>query len=192
MDFDYKVLMHDSEAQVYDGVINYFTEQKQTYHNNIKSKRSSDDDSNIEYIKKDIREKMRQTGFDDIEIADILVKYSYSIANDKYKKLLWIVYGDVILENIKFNLKDSDPYCLRCGKRFKKRSNHHKFCDDCANLKIYKVRKVICQDCGKEFEVPLNVRRKKRCDECQAEKNREREREKKRRQRMPVPSFNEF
>lgn len=192
MDFDYKILMRDPHAQIYEGVVACFIKEKQTYHNDVRQKRGPDDDSNIEYLTSRIRIKMRKTGFDDDEISDILVEYSYGVADDRYKKLLWLVYGDIILENIKNNLGDIDPYCMKCGKRFKKRSNHHKFCDDCANQNIYKVRKVICQDCGKEFEVPLSFRSTKRCEECQAEKNREREREKKRRQRMSVPTFNDF
>lgn len=173
MDFDYKILMRDPHAQIYEGVVAYFIEEKQTYHNDVRQKRGPDDDSNIEYLRNKIRIKMRKTGFDDDEISDILVEYSYGVADDRYKKLLWLVYGDIILENIKNNLGDIDPYCMKCGKRFKKRSNHHKFCDDCANQNIYKVRKVICQDCGKEFEVPLTSRRTKRCEECQKAHRRE-------------------
>ena len=189
MDFNYENLMHDPDIKIYDGVVELFVKLKQKYHRDIRNKSRDDDDTNITYIGTKIRHKMSETGFDDVEITDMLVSHSYGVADDKYKKLLWLVYGDIILENIKCNLSEADTYCLRCGKRFKKRSNHHKFCDECANKHIYKVRKLICVDCGKEFEVPLSVRRKTRCDECQRVKKREYEREKKRRQRSSVPTF---
>lgn len=103
-----------------------------------------------------IKETMSKTGYTDEQIADMLVLYLYE--NDlKGKQILWTVYGDILLSNLKKNLN----YL----------SNE------------YKTKPVQCVDCGEWFEVSVYDSATCRCDECRVEHNRKMEREKKRRQR---------
>ena len=170
MKFDYKVLMRNKVSYIYEDVINRFKGLQNNYHFNICDQ---EDGNNVSYIKKFIRAEMSNGILDDYEIVDTLVQHLYQSTNSKHKKLLWVVYGDILLENIKKNTADLDAYCLKCGKRFKKRSNSHKYCDECADRDIYNVRTVVCLDCGTEFKVPSSVRNKKRCDSCQEKIKRE-------------------
>ena len=66
----------------------------------------------------------------------MLVKYLYS-KNKRYKQLLWFVYGEYIVENLK----------------------HH--------IVIKPMKKVQCVDCGELFEVYVRNAKKVRCDSCQ-------------------------
>lgn len=190
MDFDYKILMNNSEIVSDKNVVEKFAELKREYRNHLYDRHADKDEDNIPYIGMIVRNEMYKFGYPDAVIVDMLIKNSYGIDRDRYKKLLWITYGDIILHNVEKNTADFDPYCKKCGKRFKRTQSGQKFCPECQEKarkkKDKQTRTVKCIDCGKEFEVPLSVRNKSRCDECQAEHNRTLEREKKRKQRAKM------
>ena len=60
--------------------------------------------------------------------------------------------------------------CAECGKMFKIKMNNHKYCSGCARNVEYHVpmitKKIICCDCGKEFEVSAKNNMSVRCDDC--------------------------
>ena len=178
-DFDYRNLMCNQNVVINQQLIEAYMEFNKSYHYKINS------DFNMTYISQIVKEELSKYGYSDIEIADMLVQFLYHEIDSRHKKLLWLCYGDVMLENLQSNLSGIDGYCIRCGIRFKKNNANHKYCDHCYSEKIKKdgERIVICKDCGKEFIVPKNVRNKSRCDDCQADHVRKYEREKKRRQR---------
>lgn len=59
------------------------------------------------------------------------------------------------------------------GKRVKERRTYKKKCSKCRDIELQEknTKTIKCIDCGKEFEVGIKVKGKKRCDKCQ-EKNR--------------------
>ena len=62
--------------------------------------------------------------------------------------------------------------CSKCGKLIKQSKKFGNLCKGCQELHSdMKIR--WCIDCGKEFEIALNVSNKDRCDECQGKKNKE-------------------
>ena len=66
--------------------------------------------------------------------------------------------------------------CEVCSAPFKSKSNNAKYCEE-HRTKVVKNRKVICIDCGEEFEVnPRNVMTI-RCGSCQSKRNKELNRE---------------
>lgn len=89
----------------------------------------------INYIKQTISE----TGYTDEEIADMLVLYLYG--NDsKRKQVLWTVYGDILLNNLRRN-KSKLP-------------------------KTFQTKTVKCIDCGEWFETSLFNSASYRCHKC--------------------------
>lgn len=46
------------------------------------------------------------------------------------------------------------------------------------------MKKVICIDCGEEFEIESNVNRRKRCDDCQSNFDKEKKRKWKQKQKV--------
>ena len=91
---------------------------------------------NEKRLTEDQLKEFEKTGYSAIEITDMLVKHLYS-KNKRYKQLLWFVYGEYIVENLK----------------------HH--------IKIISTKKIQCIDCGELFEVATSNMKKVRCTDCQ-------------------------
>ena len=69
-------------------------------------------------------------------MVDMVVKYIYEKHKNQRKSLLWDVFGEDIINNIKTNLRYSleNGYimCKNCGKRIKQNTNNQIYCDKCA------------------------------------------------------------
>lgn len=67
-----------------------------------------------------IKSELSQFGYSDREIADILVKFLYGIKNSKNKTVLWMCYGDYIVENLEriFKPQTKAVQCVDCGEWF--------------------------------------------------------------------------
>ena len=78
----------------------------------------------------EIKDELSQFGYTDREIADILVKFLYSIRNSKHKMILWLCYGDYLLENLQKHLKlqNKDVKCIDCGEWFEVNVKDNKSC----------------------------------------------------------------
>lgn len=130
--FDYKLLMHDPSvcycdhnlAAVYDRLAReYHFKLAHTY---------DDEDDNISYIIKISRDALEDTGYTDEQIVDQLIYYLF---NKRSKKsLLWCCFGNQMVENLKGNISKDTRCCLKCGRRFKPRSNHQAYCDECGQI----------------------------------------------------------
>lgn len=77
---------------------------------------------NLKYnnLVKEIKSELSQTGYSDVKIADILVKYLYGVRESKRKLMLWMCYGDCIYENLQSRLKLQTKViqCVDCGEWF--------------------------------------------------------------------------
>lgn len=74
--------------------------------------------------------------------------------------------------------------CKNCGKLVKQNKNGTKqFCDDCAGYVPTEVKTIVCEDCGQLFVVSAKNNRSRRCDACQAIRDRENAAARKRKQR---------
>ncbi len=87
--------------------------------------------------------------------------------SSKTKELLWICYGDIIVENLNRNLDKKTKVCVKCGKRFEPYTNSQKYClkCDCGYQKIGK-KVLFCSDCGEQFVVNSKNNASKRCPDC--------------------------
>lgn len=68
----------------------------------------------------EVRTALSRFGYDDVEIADILVKYLYGIRKSANKTMLWLAYGDVIYRNLSEKLRPQtkEVQCVDCGEWF--------------------------------------------------------------------------
>lgn len=99
-------------------------------------------------IANEIKASLSSLGYEDNEIADILVKYLYGIKKSANKTALWLCYGDIIFENIKrnFGIKTKDVQCVDCGEWFEVSINdgHTCRCAECLaehKRELAKIRK---------------------------------------------------
>jgi len=126
-DFDYKVLMKNSDVKLnYDIIEKYKELDIKKYFSFSKSK--DDDKNNYAYLYFIIRNKLLEVNPDINYIVDVLVKYLYEEKKSRFKETLWMSFGDIIVQNIIDNL--SVP-CEQCRKPIIRKSNRQKFCDDC-------------------------------------------------------------
>ena len=93
------------------------------------------------YLPKYVRDKIiGETRYDLDYITNTLVVYFYTIKKSSNKELLWSSFGDVIVENLKKNVKGK--ICPICGKRFEPNNNRQLTCsEECGEkLNIIKQR----------------------------------------------------
>lgn len=91
--------------------------------------------------KKEFKDYVAESNIQYSDCVDMIVKYTYK-TNDLKMAFMWNVFGDVIIDNIKKNIKKSidDNYilCDECGKRIKRETNNQKRCKSCSSKKKYK------------------------------------------------------
>ena len=86
------------------------------------------------YMFRFIREKiLEETEAELNYVVNTLVMYLYTVQKNSNKKMLWSSFGDVIVENLKKNVKGK--ICPICGKRFVPAVNNQIVCSEpCARL----------------------------------------------------------
>ena len=88
------------------------------------------------YLYKRLKEEIiEMSGKDDIDyIVNTLVAYLYTMRKNSAKKVLWACFGDVILGNLRKNLKGKGKVCQVCGKRFMPKRVTQNYCsEECLN-----------------------------------------------------------
>lgn len=99
--------------------------KKSQYMNNLKYQNAANE----------IKLCLSKYGYDDSDVADILVKFLYGIKESKHKSALWLCYGDYILNNLEkhFKVKTKPIQCVDCGKWLEVniKDSHTCRCDEC-------------------------------------------------------------
>lgn len=131
---DYRLLMNNPYIEIDKKVIEVYNLKNQTYHFKINMKDENVD--NLGYIAYEIKAALSDVGYSDIEICDMLIKFLYE-KESKSKEVLWFCYGNIIVDNMEFNLKPK------------------------------KTKSIQCIDCGEWVEVDSQNTTACRCDECQ-------------------------
>lgn len=134
-EFNYKILMNKkniSDNGFKQAIIDEYTRNDLKKHTiefvNLDHARTGD--NNPIYI--NIRNNIAEVGNNDLHyIVDVLVEYLYKHKNSNFKTTLWSCFGDVIVSNIKKNLKDGYVQCQECGKRVQLRGKYTRYCIDC-------------------------------------------------------------
>ncbi len=182
--FDYKNLMSvkdiDIDTILAKKVIGKFS--KDSFNISDLKHEDVENDNKNDYSNIHIREDMKTICGDINTLVNILVKYYYS-NNIEDKRVLWEVYGDIIINNIKNNINLSKKMCEKCGKRFTQEQPNQKLCNQCSTYQPIGIKVIKCIDCGKEVEVDAKDNYTCRCEECVKLHKRELNRIRKQRQR---------
>ncbi|MEC1780054.1 hypothetical protein [Schinkia azotoformans] len=142
--FDYKFLLNEciKDDEYY---FNEETDQKiikmyDKYNKNKKFYMNNDEnnDSDKKNKKKKkwfstfIMEKLLEIEPDTFKVADVLIRYLYQ-EGSPFKSTLWEVFGEYIVDNLKWNLEQDDEVliCHDCNCRFRKVGNKKKRCEEC-------------------------------------------------------------
>jgi hypothetical protein len=153
--FNKNMLMNNCRIEINDNIINTYKElekNKRDYaiKSNILSLESYEED------KIDLNYNIRKSFCNICDInnislkdgIDMVIRYVYSKNKNSKKDFLFNIFGDVILNNIKNNIKKplGNEYimCGCCGERVSKKVNNQQYCEKCAKniqkeqIKIWK------------------------------------------------------
>lgn len=129
--FDYRQLMFDKKLEIgthEQEIVDRYLELIKDIKLYV---RNEDDSNNYHYIYKTLRRKMREVEQDERYITDVLVKYLFDIKNAASKIVFWNCYGYIVYDNLVSNLGTTTTLCIKCGKRFTKKTNRQVYCDEC-------------------------------------------------------------
>jgi len=144
--FNYKMLMNKKKTELDDVIIKKYTELDLKNHFMI-NKISDDEIGNRVYLYKDIRSQILEINGDVNYVVDILIEYLYAHKKSNFKTTFWECFGDVVVENMKSNIKmslnDGNMLCESCGTRIEQTNNNIKYCLSCAkSIKLEKDRQI--------------------------------------------------
>ena len=141
--FDYKMLMNNPNTEIRQDIVDVYdkvSKNLKLYSNDGKGKQ------NYEYIIKEIESAFAEVESDEVILVDVLIQYLYQRDNIR-KVTLWECYGDIINQNLKYNLtkkygEKSKP-CIICGERIEITTSNNMMCEECFATKRreYKTKK---------------------------------------------------
>ena len=70
---------------------------------------------NLIYLYSKIRKEISSLNSNINYIVDVLIEYLYNYKQSSFKTTLWECFGDVIVENLKYNIVMNQVYCEVCG-----------------------------------------------------------------------------
>lgn len=186
---NHELMMNDTSIELDEKVVELYDKLCLSYNSKFSNLSNKDNDNLKTYIKL-VKDKFSELNENESEVADILTIYLYRDRIDKIKgkQIYWYVYGEYIVDNLKKNIDSDTIVCEHCGKRDLETKIINGKCEDCREeIKNSGMKKIICVDCGDEFEVESKSRTI-RCDVCKEKERQRIEREKKRKQRCPTNS----
>jgi hypothetical protein len=128
-DLKYEMLMNRGNVNLNKDIIKKYNE----LHKNKKWKFNLQENVKSDYelyVYKQIRNEMLTINPDPVYIVDVLVKYLYGEKVSKNKETLWKTFGDILLINLKENLKNTKQ-CQCCGKRIDIINSRTTYCSEC-------------------------------------------------------------
>ena len=132
---DYEKMMYNINTEVDEKVAELYIKLNRIYRYKFNWNNENHVD-NLKYVVKTIREEFDKTGYSEIEITDMLVKFLYGDGTKRYKHLLWFVFGNQIVENLKRNIRIKNvkiKICVDCGEPFEA-SKRKIRCDKCQKI----------------------------------------------------------
>lgn len=133
--FNYKMLMCHSNVELDINIIEKYTEldlnKRFIEISNVHELNPSDE----LYIYKDIRNKILEVNDDIHYVTDVLIEYLYNQKKSNFKTTLWSSFGDIIVDNLKFNIEielHNTILCEICGNRIENTVGNKKYCEECA------------------------------------------------------------
>jgi hypothetical protein len=129
--FDYKMLMSEEVIRLDEEVIKKFAELERQKISLIRNSKSKNRKEGRLYISKYIKEQMQEFNLGENRIVNVLIEKIYGRGSNRNKTTLWDTYGDIILMNLRENLKGTKQ-CKNCGERIEVVNNKVKYCEECA------------------------------------------------------------
>lgn len=172
---NYEYMMNNIDTKIDDKIIELYNKMCLSYNSKFSNLVNKDNDNLKTYIKL-VKDKFAEIEEDESKVADTLTIYLYDKKADikKGKQVYWYVYGDYIVDNLKRNIESDTKVCECCSKRESITKIINGKCDACrSEIKSSGMKKVICVDCGDEFEVESIDKRTIRCIKCKEQHNRE-------------------
>lgn len=171
---DYRYMLSNFNQDAINKKINkLFNHHNRYYGYNIRYDDKDKDNNNINYICQMVKQELAEIEPDENKVVDSLITMMYKKPSTRKKNLLWILYGEIICNNLEKNLGESN-ICIECGNRVNYPLTLGK-CNICrpdaVNNKTEE-KEIICCDCHKKIIVP-SYSRKLRCDDCAAERRKE-------------------
>lgn len=173
---NHELMMNDTNIELDEKVVELYDKLCLSYNSKFSNLSNKDNDNLKTYIKL-VKDKFSELNENESEVADILTIYLYRDRIDKIKgkQIYWYVYGEYIVDNLNKNIDSDTIVCEHCGKRDLETKIINGKCEDCRKeIKNSGMKKIVCVDCGDEFEVVSTKRRVKRCSICQ-EKHRKKQ-----------------
>ena len=127
---DYRMLMSNPKTRIDETVISQFYELSQKVKARIFS--GENGDSNYAYLYNNIRSALC-AGRDPVKVTDMLILQLFVMTSTTNKAVFWNCFGDVVLENIRLNLRGTIR-CQKCGLRFTPSFGSNKLCPSCSAL----------------------------------------------------------
>lgn len=140
--FKRNMLMNNPRIKINYSVVECYKEldkYKNLCFANAKSKGISKEDA-YPAIFKEVKNKFKicfeEFGLTEIESVDIIIQYIYKENKNCKKGILFDLFGDIIFNNLKNNIKEplDNGYimCDKCGERVKLNGNNSRFCGKCS------------------------------------------------------------
>lgn len=128
--FDYKMLMSRDVGRIDKDIIERYEKLDRSKKWILNSSDNNKTNKRM-HVYKVIREEISKVSSDEEKTVNHLVEYLYNRKNSNFKDTLWWTYGDILLSNIRGNLKDTKQ-CESCGERMEIVNNKSKYCKPCA------------------------------------------------------------
>lgn len=120
------ILMCDGKQKIDADVTKLYNKINKSYYNYF-----ADNNENTNSVYSNIREILRMGNkYNDVQVCDMLIKSLFR-NNTHSKKLLFMLYANIIENNLLVNLKPNKKICRHCGEEFSPTSNRQLVCMDC-------------------------------------------------------------
>lgn len=128
--FDYRVLMNERVERIDQKLINKYDELVRSKKKLVRNKKFKNKREGQLYVDKYIKNELLNVLPNIDRVVNILVEELYGIRKSKDKTTLWNSFGDILVMNIRENLKGTKQ-CESCGKRIKIINSQTKYCKEC-------------------------------------------------------------
>jgi len=138
--FDYRLLMSEDIIYVNRKIIDTYRKLDRSKKFLIRDTNIKDRNEGLLYVNKYIINELSKIESNKDKIVNVLVKELFGNSKSPNKSTLWDCYGDILVSNIRQNLKGTKQ-CESCGVRIEAVNNRVKFCVECAiNINREKTR----------------------------------------------------
>jgi hypothetical protein len=129
--FDYRVLMSEEVKNIDREIIKEYRRLERSKQWLIRSNGNKNRREGELFVYKHIRNRLKEINQDEERTVNVLVEELYGRKKSPVKTTLWSCYGDILLSNMRENLKGTKQ-CECCGERIEDYKTK-KYCESCAD-----------------------------------------------------------